>query len=557
MRFLLILCLIGPAWSQSVTETVKAQWLMRNGLYLDNVRNEAAVAFAMLESGRVDSGWVNNYVQRLLADESWWSGNRGAGLLAAQLCLWQKAKLPAGAYRQLWQRLLDLCDDPNYFAQPWNNGQINCMAVRYLVSQFQRADSVRYDYIFDPDHSGDFSFEGRNYRRGQIYNVHELSRAWLKTWMQRYIAGGYIHGELFSETYGHHYLNALITLADTRATSDPQMREHAAMTADFFLVEHGINTNGHHLAGPLGRTYMQSHLYGRDFFFPFEVYFGAPHPTHYGHSGSYYVSNYRLPLALETLVQRNLPRVVTSSVQGERYAWITERYTLGSSPGNGNWLLEINSNDDGPYPQARPGFNFRLWLNGEPNDLTPDSCRGECYAQMGMGGRQYKNSLLVAMPGAKLYEALAGNRWDTIENTSGWRFSVENGVAVAIRIDHGAAAAAVEVSLLGVDEADFNSFKAAVLANSKIISMDQYITRRGEKIEVQNNRMFVDGKAFNQNLPRLRVVDMAGKELIGPVSGKVFRLGPLEYDFDKLSLPARFDHTRTPPAVPKNVKIGL
>ena len=111
--------------------------------------------------------------------------------------------------------------------------------------------------------------------------------------------------------------------------------------------------------------------------------------------------------------------------------------------------------------------------------------------------------------------------------------------------------------MLGVDEADFISFKAAVLANSKIIAMDQYITRRSEKIEVQNNRMFVDGKALNQSLPRLHVVDMAGKELIGPVSGKIFRIGPLEYDFDKLSLPARFDHTRTPPVASKNVKIVL
>lgn len=555
MRFLLILCLTCPAWSQSITETVKAQWLARNGLYLDNVRNEASIAFAMLESGRVDSSWMNGYVQRLLADESWWSGNRGAGLLAAQLCFWQKTKLPAGAYRQLWERLNDLCDDPNYFAQAWNNGQINCMAVRYLMSQFNRTKSVRYNYIFDPDISGDFSFDGQSYRLGQIYNVYELSRAWLQTWMQRYIAGGYIHGELFSETYGHHYLNALITLADARSTFDPQMRDQAAMTADFFLVEHGVNMNGHHLAGPLGRTYMQSHLYGRDFFFPFEVYFGSPHPTHYGHSGSYYISNYRLPLAFETLVQKSLPRVVTSSIQGGRYAFITDRYTLGSSPVNGNWLLEINSNDAGPFPQARPGFNFRLWLNNEPNDLNPDSCRGECYAQMGMGGRQYKNSLLVAMPGAKLYEALAGNHWDSIENDSGWRFSVENGVAVAIRIDHGAAAAAVEVALLGVDEADLRAFKAAVIANSRIISMDKYVTRRSEKIEIRNNQMFVDGKAFNQNLPRLSVINAAGKEVISSLQGNLFHINEQEYDFGKWSSPARVVYPHTPPVAPKNVKI--
>ena len=338
------------------------------------------------------------------------------------------------------------------------------------------------------------------------------------------------------------------------------MRERAAMTADFYLLEHGINTNGHHLAGPLGRTYMRSHLEGRDFFFPFEVYFGGPHPTHYGHSGSYYVSHYRLSPAIEALVRNSVPRVVTSSVQGGRYVFITDRYTLGSSPNTGNWLLEINSNDAGPFPEARRGFNFRLWLNGEASDLDESACSGECYAQMGTGGWQYKNSLLVATPGAKLYEALTSkNSWDAIEEDSGWRFSVENEVAVAIRIDHGAAAAAVEVSRLGVDEADLHAFKAAVLAKSRILGIDKYVTRRGEKIEIRNNQMFVEGRPFNQNLPRLSVVDANGNEFVRSLSSKSFRLSDEEYDFGNWSSPQRkpfLPSNFTQPAAPKNVKVS-
>jgi hypothetical protein len=551
MRIFFVLCLACSAWSQSITETIKAQWLARNGMYLNNIRNDASIAFAMLESGRVDSSWMNAYVDTLLKDESWWSGNRGAGLLALQLCLWEKSKLPAAAYQKLWQRLNDLCADDHYWAQAWNNGQINCMVVHYTMAQFNRTATVRYGYILDSTFAGNFSFGSNTYQHGKIYSVYELCRDWLYAWMGRYISGGYIHGELFSEVYGHHYLNALITLADQRNTFDSTMRVRAAMTADFFLLEHGINMNGHHLAGPLGRTYMQSHLQGRDFFFPWEVYFGTPHPTHYGHSGSFYVSSYRPPPEFESLVQNSLPRVITSSVQDGRYVVVTDRYTLGSSPHNGNWLLEINSNDAGPFPQARPGFNFRLWLNNKADDLNPSTCDGECYAEMGQNARQYKNSLLIAMPGVFLHEALASNTWDSITNISGWRFSVENDVAVAIRIE--ADAAAVEVSRLGVDESDLDTFVAAVIANSRIVSMNEYITRRREKIEIQNNKMFVDGRAFNHNLPRLSSIDADGNELISSLSGSAFRVGEIEFDFSNWASPALV--VDTPPTPPQNVAI--
>ena len=523
-----------------IFEREKAAWLARGGKFLDNVSNDASRAFAVLESGAVGANqpWFSDYINRLMADESWWSGNRGCGPIAAAMCLLYKDRLPASDYSKMWARLNDLAGDDYYWAQIANNGQINCVVVKYLMSQFNRSKQVLFDYIpEDPSKpaGGDFTgFDGKRYERGKRYNTYDLTRAWLYWWMERYISGGYIHGELFSEIYGHHYIVAMVMLADTRCTQDATMRQRAAMVADFMLFEYGINTNNHHLAAPLGRTYMQSHLTGQDNFWPFAPYFGWMQPTHYGNSSVYFCLDYRLPEELRQLCTMPASgfREIFSTVDGfngARYVYATDKFTLGGHPSQ-DWILEINSNDPGPFPQSRPGMGFRLWVNNNRDDLNPASCSGECYAEMGMRAFQYRDAIFVALPGGVLHEALTKNKWDSIEGNynNGWRFSVENSVAVAIRIDSDAAA--VEVSRLGVDDADLAAFKSVVQGKSKIAG-NVYTTRRGDKIENRNDLVFVNGKAFAQNMPRMRVIDNSGNELASTISAGVFKLGAATYDF--------------------------
>lgn len=557
---LLLLLLPPPSFGQTVFNTQKAAWLARGGKFLDSVTNDASLAFATLESGTVGANqpWFSDYIARLMNDESWWSGNRGSGPVALGMCLLYKDRLPTGDYAKMWARLNDLVGDDYYWAQIANNGQINCMAVKYLMSQFNRSKQVLFDYIPDDPAKpagGDFTgFDGVKYQRGKKYNTYELTRAWFYWWMERYISGGYIHGELFSEVYGHHFLVALVMLADARLNQDATMRQRAAMAADFMLFEYGINANNHHLAAPLGRTYMMNHITGQDNFWPFAPYFGYMQPTHYGNSSVYFCLDYRLPEDLRQLCAMPAGsgfREIFSSVQGGRYVYATNTFTLGSDPGQ-SWMLEINSNDPGPFPQSRPGMGFRLWLNNNRNDLDPASCSGECYAEMGMMGFHYRDAVFVALSGGVLHEALTRNKWDSVEGNynNGWRFSVENNVAVGIRIE--ADAAAVEVSRLGVDEADLAAFKTAVQGKAKIAG-NTYTTRRGDKIENRNDLVFVNGKAFAQNMPRMRVVDGSGNELAATTSAGVFRLGSAVYDFK-----AWTDNTPAPrlPAAPRALVVG-
>lgn len=554
----------SSAFSQTtVFDREKAAWLARSGAFLDNVTNDASRAFSVLEKGAVGENqpWFSDYMNRLMNDESWWSGNRGSGPIAAAMCLLYKDRLPAGDYSKMWARLIDLTSDDNYFAQTANNGQINCLLVKYLISQYNRNAQSRFDYIPDDPakpNAGDFTgFDGQRYERGKKYNTYNLSKAWLYWWIDRYLTGGYIHGEMFSEVYGHHYLVALVMLADSRCNQDAVFRQRAAMVADFMLFEYGINANGHHLGAPLGRTYMQSHLTGQDNFWPFMPYFGFMSATHYGNSQVYFCLEYRLPEGLRQAggaPAENDYREIFSTVDGfsgSRYVYVTNKFTLGSHPGQ-NWMLEINSNDAGSFPQSRPGMGFRLWLNNNRDDLNPASCSGECYAEMGQMGFQYRDAIFVAVPGVVLHEALTKNKWDSIEGSTNnnWRFSVENGVAVAIRIE--ADAAAVEVARLGVDVSDFTAFKNQVTQTARI-SGNTYTTRRGDKIENRNDAVFVNGVAFAQNMPRMSVKINGNGVVASTAARKTFNLAGRTYDFNGWTI------TGTPapklPAAPKNLTV--
>jgi len=198
-------------------------------------------------------------------------------------------------------------------------------------------------------------------------------------------------------------------------------------------------------------------------------------------------------------------------------------------------------------------MGFRLWLNNNRDDLNPASCSGECYAEMGMMGFQYRDAIFVSMSGVVLHEALTKNKWDSIEGNynNGWRFSVENGVAVAIRIESDAAA--VEVSRLGVDETDLAAFKSAVQSKAKI-SGATYTTRRGAIIENRSDKVYVNGQPFAQNMSRWRTVDAAENAIITNPSSKVFNLGGTVYDFNNWAIDGQAPVLPFP-AAPKGLTI--
>jgi hypothetical protein len=517
--------LASVARAQTIFEREKQNWMERDGRLLDGGFNLAFSFLVWFANGTQDQhyGDVQKAINELLNGESWYGGNRSYGVIAAQLYFWYGDKLSAADREKVRLRLEGLVEDKNYFGIGNSNTGMNCMTARYLMAQHDKTAQVVYnvpDNIYGPPN---FTYNGRSYRRGGTYSSYELARDWLYYWFDLVLEADYIHGELFSEIYSIHFINCLTTLADSRMVQDPEMRKRAKLLTDFFLLEHVVNTNGHHLAAPLGRSYMQLHRDGSLHFFYWD-YWGQMRPTWYGHPDGPFLSEYRLTPLLEDLGRYDDEpgdywHLLRASVQGERNVLVTKDYTLGSNPDDGGWMLEINSNDPGPYPQARPGFPFRIWMNEYADDLNPSACSGECYSQMGTHAHQYKNAMLVKLGSARLHEALTSNKWDIVENhNSGWRFSQEARVAVAIL--RGGSSAALEVARIGIDYPSFEAFKSAVLSRASL-EENVFVTSKGDRIEARYNAVtksletYVNGQdSWRYPLPRLEVVTNRGEKTV-------------------------------------------
>lgn len=569
-KIILILLVCTNVFSQSIFEQQKQNWMNRDGKTLDGDFNLAYNFLVWFAKGTQEQHYpeVQQGINDLLNGDSWQGGNYASALIGAQLYYYFGDKLHEAERLKLWGKLKYIPADKYYFGNTVANTGINTMAVRYILSQYEKATSVVYNVADNTYGPPNFTYEGRAYVRGQSYSSYNLARDYLYYWFDLLLKAGYLQGELFTEIYGIHFINALVTLADSRMVQDPEMRKRAKLIADFFLLEHVVNTNDHHLAGPLGRSYMQLHLDGTRHFFYWDCYWGKMFPTHYGHPDGPFILDYRVTPLLEDIGRYNdepadYTHLVRSNIQGGRNVFITQKYTLGSNPNDGGWLLEINSNDPGPYPKARPGMPFRIWLNEYDNDLNPAACSGECYSQMGTHAHQYKNALLVNVGNARLYEALTTNRWDVLENdASGWRFSVENNVAVAIR--QGPASSAVEVARLGIDYANLAAFKNAILATARL-GNEFFVTSRGDRIEARYNQTakqfetWVNNQRFWQAAPRLEVISGTGEKIVES-DGKTMILRKHgktgTYNFSTWSYSeGGVIVDREPPAPPRNVEI--
>lgn len=600
MKKIFVLFFVSTLAAQTQTDINKIAWLAADGALKDGGGGDSTSwAFAILEKDAYSSnvGRFASFFKKLWDSETWISGNKGANLLAAQLCFWENGRFPTSKRDSLLDRLSDLPgDDYAFSSQGWANGNWHIAAAKYIMAQYNTGATCVYgDGTYspgDPDAADSvflatpwsFTFTDgsgtRGYIRGQSYNALALSRDWMYKAMQRFVDNDYMGGEIRSETYGHVFANVLITLADTRMVSDATMQNRAKMTADIMLLEHGVAANGKNLSAPLGRTYQVSHQTGNYFFYPFDAYFGKPWPTHYGHPGSFYVSNYRLPPIIEDIgsyddENQYYTHVVKTKMQ-RAYMWITKTFTLGSGPNAGEtWALEIQSNNPGPHPQARPGFNFRFWMNDEPLDGDDARCirddEAECYSFMGQYGHQYRDAILIANPNIVIHELFAGSSWDFSESASStydnWQFRRENGVAVAWTITSGTSAA-LEVCRLGVDELDYATFKSNVLGTARLD--DQiYTTRRGDKIQNIGGATYVkigaaDYVEWNANWPRLQVQNVTNGTtpyyMVDTPSSRYFELShhgaTRTYNFDTWTVDGSAPPVdATAPASPVNVRV--
>ena len=511
MRILIILLFTFSLQAQTITDTEKQKWMARDGKRIDGGFNLGYNFLAWFANGTQEQRYaeVQAVVNELLNGESWYGGNRANAVIAAQLYFWYGNKLRNAEKFQIEARLKALVQDKYYFGIGTSNTGLNCFTARYIMAQHDKNAVVVYNDVGNTFGPPNFTYNGKTYTRGQTYNSYELSRDFIFYWMDQYINAGYLHGELFSEIYGFHFLNCLVTLADTRMVQDAEMRKRARMISDFFLLEHVVNTNGHHQAAPLGRSYMQLHLDGTRHLFYWDVYWGQMYPTHYGHPDGPFISDYRITKLMEDVgIYTDEPadyfHVVRSNVQNGRNVFIAKDFTLGSNPDDGNWVLEINGNDQGAQSATRKGFPFRIWLNEHPKDLDPVSCTGECYSVMGTHGHQYKNAIFVKQGSAILHEAIPGSAWDVIETSGAWRFSREGNVGVAI--NRGGSSAALEVVRIGIDYPTWGDFKSAIFGKAKLEG-EAYVTSKGDRIEAR----------FNPNTRRLEtwVLDSVGDYWIG------------------------------------------
>lgn len=559
----------------SIFEREKQKWMERDGKLLDFLDKGTDNFFAILAQGAENERYdiIRSGVNKLVVDESWHSGNYAGALIGVQLYYCFGDKLQPAERDKLWNSLKDLPTDQYYFGNTVANTGINTMTARYVLSQYDKSKQVRYSdpsNIYGPPN---FTYDGRSYTRGRTYSSYELARDYLYHWFEVLLEADYLQGEMFTEHYGIHFVNSLVTLTDTRMVQDPEMRKRAKLVADFFQLEHVVNTNDYHMAGPLGRSYMQLHLDGSRHLLYWDCYWGKMYPTHYGHPDGPYILQYRITPIMEDIgVYKDEPadywHLVKSSVQGQRNVLIAKDYTLGSNPDDGNWLLEIHSNDPGPYPQARPGMLFRIWMNEYDDDMNPDACTGECYSQMGMHAHQYKNALLVNVGNTRLYEALSTNQWDHVEGDSrkSWRFSQEGKIAVAIR--QASTSSALEVARIGIDYGSFEEFKNAVSARAKLDG-PTFVTSKGDRIEARHNpandrtETYVNGQRYWQgSAPRLEVTTHRGEKVVEwknriMTVRKHGRMGI--YDFNNWTYREFDDGTvvdRDPPKTPSGFKVG-
>lgn len=336
---------------------------------------------------------------------------------------------------------------------------------------------------------------GTTYRVGNTYNTHQFTEDLLINGMLNWVGSG--NGE-FEGNYSRLIIDPMLLLYDF--AQEPAMKARAKMILDIMVLDQAMDYAGGQKGGSLGRNYRLNILDGRYLDFAFYELMGLG-PDRYGSRGGHaYVTSYRVPGLIQDLVHVeeemdgywHIHRENNNAGWMEgKWVYVTPHFTLGmaESP-NTDWQLTITASDWG---------TFKLWI--DRSEDSGDASGPETEWSLGYGPAvQYRNALLLNNVAGHLH-VVKGNRTfdegegNLIDQNSGWKndyrladshwhFFREGKTAIALMMT--GSRSALEVAIIGVDYANFDAFKSAVLNNASL-SNGYFKTSRGDVLQYSSS----------------------------------------------------------------------
>jgi len=442
----------------------------------------------------------------------------------------------------------------------WNcgssNGVVTRKAAAFIYLEDHRDANVIWPLL--PNYcqgnfngASSFGYGGRNYQHGQRYNGYDIVRDWLYSTFDRWVDEGDWTGE-FDAFYTPPLIYALYTLYDF--AQDETMKRKAKMMLDMMLLESILdvcnNSNGEGMHGGVpGRTYGDQMLGKTEpciFWYPLWGLTRSGYQFPWHTFANIYLSDYADNFAKEGLIDgigclvkepHDYHHMVTKYQKGGgsrgKFTYVTKNYSIGSVVTSQNrWIINVLSRND------KSGSGMRIWIDHFPQ--IPGPSGGEYYLEYGESGYQYQNAILAFSDQGKNYlhfadynrNDAAGNSFDTDEMEGYWRFlrKDEAGASVAMAVQMGSNAQAIEMCQIGLDYPSYDDFKSAVKskANLQDNPYGTFTTSKGHRIGreydsatgryymlVNGRRAFPDGTPDNgQNAKRLECVDQHGNKIV-------------------------------------------
>jgi len=435
--------------------------------------------------------------------------------------------------------------------------------VRYVNSERRGGVEVQYG-----EHGEErlpiFTWEGRTYVPGQVYNSLVISRDWFY-WRYRELL---THGdEELDAEYTKAIILSLYVLYDF--CQDPDLKRATKMMLDFLLLDSIMDVGGAGLhGGNIGRTYANSVYWGHPQVYQW-IYWGVgpdPGSSRQGQFFDAYVSTYRLPSVIEDLgitddepdnywhlnKENNFSGYHRKN-EG-KWTYVTKYYNLGGS--SSHWMLNVKAT--GRFEEG-----IRLWVNDKEGDDGIKCSNGECYMDLGKYGYQYENAMYIRTTEPYLHWGKTGD-FEYHEVDGNWHFYREGNVVVALCLEGGASY--LEVAIMGVDYSDYYSFRNAILQNAHRLPWESgYMTSRGDKItEVWDPERYLnvtyvnDEELWDFPFKRIEVESYSGTKPV-QIDDLVMTLEwhgrRAVYDFNDWTYSFEHFEDETPPAAPQGVSV--
>jgi len=389
--------------------------------------------------------------------------------------------------------------------------------IRYLVAAYLYVAlgagklGANYDNMIDyplPDPTYNcpppFCANGNCYEGGKKYDAVKIFRDYLYNTLDDFLKSG-TEEDLSPSEYYSAQLHSMALLSDV--SPDAGLRNRAKLILDWLLFHYAVGVSANHLAGGHGRHYVGTESDQGDNF-PLTIYYGmdASHVPVFQRqltTTEYYVSAYRHPSLMTDIVESmilpgkegndfyRLIRGHSPLIGKYRYDYLTPNYNLGGTGLGTGWELNIKNKYNGRFGRLYT-TPIKLWINGCPDDFStcntanPGWCTNaywRCYilTQLGANGSQHRNALFYSGGGYLHIIGLDTNydQWEKDETSTGWRFLLKNGVAVAVQLT--ATASALEVATIGVDYLSYIDFKNAILGNTALDD-NGFTTSKGFRI---------------------------------------------------------------------------